>query len=159
MKLMPGAAAAVTAVSRLGIPVVVCTKRPVDVCDATKAALRRNGVPFDLLILSHQKVELALALSCALSVEDNPAYAQEFAEAGIVSLLLDASYNRNAEGEGVVRIFELQEVINAVKIVKFVESRISRSLAKRRAALLLLLGAAPYIFLSFCSRRRRMRFM
>lgn len=118
METMPGAAGALEEISDLGIPIVICTKRPYEVRRATKDALRGNRIAFDLLIFSSQKIELARELFCALSVEDNPFYAEEFAKAGILSLLLDAPYNRDINKE-VIRIFNWREAVNAAKTVKF----------------------------------------
>lgn len=117
MEMMPGAPEAMGKISNLGIPNVICTKRPIEVYRATKEALRNKKIPFDLLILSSEKVELALALSCAFSLEDNPFYAQEFAKAGILSLLLDAPYNRNVD-KRVIRIFDWREAVLVAKTIK-----------------------------------------
>jgi uncharacterized HAD superfamily protein len=130
MQPMPGAVEALMAISRLGIPIVICTKRPIEVYRATKTALRDNGIPFDLLILSGEKTELARELSCRLSVEDNPTYAQDFAQVGIPSLLLDAPYNKRV-GKGVIRIRELREAVNIARVVKFLRDNPAALLNER----------------------------
>lgn len=118
LETMPGAPEALQKISDLDIPNVICTARPIDVYQATKEALRSNRIPFDLLILSSEKVELALALSCAFSLEDDPLYAREFAKTGILSLLLDTPYNKDVDKK-VIRVFSWREVVSIAKTVKF----------------------------------------
>lgn len=140
MGMMSGAPEAMREFSALGVPIVIDTKRPIEVYRATKEALQGNGIPFDLLILSSQKIELALALSCALSVEDNPLYAQEFAKARILSLLVDAPYNRNVN-EKVIRILSWREAVNAAKTVKFLRET-QRAVPIFKSGTVFLLGVA-----------------
>lgn len=122
MKTMPGAPEAMGEISDLGIPNVICTKRPIEVYRATKEALRNDRIPFDLLILSGEKIELALALSCAFSVEDNPFYAREFAKAGILSLVFPAPYNKDV-GKEAIRVVDWREIVNHAKAVKFLREK------------------------------------
>jgi uncharacterized HAD superfamily protein len=93
--------------------------------DATRLWLRRYGVAqyvrgIHCVDSGLEKVPLALDLGCAAFVEDNRTTAEALAAKGIRSYLMDASYNRGADGD-VLRVRGWQPLLG--DIVRAVQPR------------------------------------
>ena len=62
------------------------------------------------LLGSHYKIEKAKELECNIFIEDSPSNAIELAEEGMMVLLIDTYYNKDAAHENITRINNWNEI-------------------------------------------------
>ena len=119
MAAVPGAAAGLARISASGIKIVLITARPQwqykRLHSDTVYWLNREGMTYDLLLFSRNKVEAVYdhvrpAWPIAF-VEDHPSNADAIAEAGIQVLLYDQPHNRHVSAkQGITRVASWTEI-------------------------------------------------
>ena len=119
MSAVPGAAEGLARIAAAGIKIVLITARPQwqykRLHSDTVYWLNREGITYDLLLFSRNKVEAVYdhvrpAWPIAF-VEDHPVNADAIAEAGIQVLLYDQPHNRHVSAKsGITRVASWTEI-------------------------------------------------
>lgn len=125
MAAVPGAAEGLARVSAAGIKIVLITARPQwqykRLHSDTVYWLNREGMTYDLLLFSRNKVEAVYdhvrpAWPIAF-VEDHPVNADAIAEAGIQVLLYDQPHNRHVSAKsGITRVASWTEITSKLGV-------------------------------------------
>lgn len=121
LPLIEGAAETISAISGMGIAVVILTARPPtpSMKKATAAHKKENGVPFDLMIFHRRKKEIIQVLKHKLEcrvvvVDDDPNVFRSVRRlVNVTALLFAAFYNRRIGGKA--RVESWDEVLAVVK--------------------------------------------
>lgn len=125
MAAVPGAAEGLARISAAGIKIVLITARPQwqykRLHSDTVYWLNREGMAYDLLLFSRNKVEAVYehvrpAWPIAF-VEDHPRNADAIAEAGIQVLLYDQPHNRHVSAKsGITRVASWTEITSKLGV-------------------------------------------
>jgi len=120
LPVIEGAAETLSAISGMGIAVVILTARPPtrSMAKATAAHKKENGISFDLLIFSRRKKEIIQAIKkmgChVVVVDDDPNVFKAVRRlVNVTAILFAAFYNRRVGGKA--RVDSWEEVLEVVK--------------------------------------------
>ena len=120
LPVIEGAVETLSAISGMGIAIVILTARPPtrSMAKATADHKKEHGVPFDLLIFSRRKKEIIKSikkLGChVMVVDDDPKVFKGVRRlVNVTALLFDACYNRKLKGAG--RVMNWKEVLKAAR--------------------------------------------
>ena len=112
-KLVEGAREVVNDLYDRGDRVYIVTARSSAIANVTNAWIDRQGINYtDIFSISGNggKVAMAEKLACDCFIEDDPSNAINLDKAGYKVILMDATYNRNIEGDNITRVSSWEEV-------------------------------------------------
>ena len=121
LEAMEGASAFTKSLKSIGKTVVIVTARPIhehiNIYYDTIAWLEANEIKYDHIVFEEKKREWVGAnlSKVEFCVEDDPSQATRMAAWGMKVYLVDASYNKNVEADGIIRVQNLMEIQQRLK--------------------------------------------
>lgn len=84
--------------------------------DFTKTWLYENDIYYDKLIFSPEdKVDICKKNNIDIMIEDRPINIERLSKAGVLVICYDNPYNKNCDGENIVRGYSWYDILNKIK--------------------------------------------
>ncbi len=107
---------------RAGDSIYILTARDSKHHVLTATWLSKHGVPHNAILHNSDKALISAMLAADCIIEDNASNALECASAGIATLLLDASYNRDiCDGMHLRRVYTWDDIARTVERLRYGE--------------------------------------